>query len=161
MGMNPNSLLARVGLVLTGRGGRFGAIVMLMIGLVLIVAGVLLFMLLVQMVDYARSRGIGALGVALAICVAGLVCVALGVGQLFGSHSRLRAAMADFDGAAIKPRADARAVARGEPLPFWVCSECRVVERGLSACCLRCGKGVSFVQATDEEERKIAVTSLG
>ena len=135
---------------------------MLVLGALFIVVGVYLSGVMIETRIWAHVRhGQSLIGGAMAISVVGLAFMGLGAGSLFGSHSRARKALADLDGPAAVPRADAVAVAREQPLPFWVCSDCRVVEPGLSACCLRCGKVVSFAQATDEGERKTAVTCLG
>ena len=159
--MDPDSPLTRVRLALGGRGGRIGGVVLVLLGAGLVATGVWGTEWLTAAGIWSAPRGQGLVGGTLALCVVGLGCVALGAGALFGSHARVRTELEAIGERVAQPRADAAGVARQHPLPFWVCSECRVVEAGLSACCMRCGKTVAFVQATDEGERRTAVTALG
>lgn len=143
-----------------GRCGRVGGVILLVLGLALTAFAVAMILGLDEAGVWGLRRGAEAVGAMLGLCVVGLVLVGLGGGALFGAQARAARAAAELEGAPIEPRADPRAVARVEPVPFWICSECRVVEPGLSGCCLRCGKTVAFVQVRGEDERSIAVSSL-
>lgn len=105
------------------------------------------------------ASGPALLKLGLAVIGLGVACVALGLGTRFGAQARLTAAMR-----AAGPLARDRLAERAqtEPLPFWACSDCRVVEPGISDTprCQRCLNASPFVQASGEEDRAIAVACL-
>jgi hypothetical protein len=142
------------------RRGRVGSVVLVVLGVVIIGFGVALIVDVGGAGIWGVRGGASAIGVVLALVVVGLVLVGLGGGALFGAQARMARAVAAHPEAPLHPRADPRAVARAEPVPFWICSDCRLVEPGLSGCCIRCGQTVAFVQVTREDERSIAVSSL-
>jgi hypothetical protein len=107
----------------------------------------------------AAASGRELFKVGLAVIGLGVACVALGLGALFGAQARLTAAM-HAPGTPARDRLAERA--QTESLPFWVCSDCRVVSPGISDTprCQRCLNAAAFVQATTEADRGIAVACL-
>lgn len=140
------------------RRGRVGGTILVVLGLGLIGFGVVFTCGLGEDGDLATRSGRGLLGPMLVVGVVGLLLLGLGGGALFGAQGRMAREIGEDR--PLQPRANPRAVAQQQPVPFWVCSECRVVEPGLSGCCTACGKTVSYVQVTREDERSIAVSSL-
>lgn len=147
-------------LAVLGRRGPVGGAVLMVLGAGLLLIAVKLVLGLGEIHAYETKLGAGMIGGVLALAVVGLVLVGLGGGSLFGAQARVAAALAEEPLRRPEPRDDPRAAARTEPVPFWICSDCRVVEPGLSGCCTRCGNTVGFLQVGYEAERGTAVASL-
>lgn len=147
-------------LAVLSRRGPVGGAILMVVGAGLVLVAVKLVIGLGEVHAYAWKNGSRAIGVAVALGVVGLVLIGLGGGSLFGAQARVAAALAEEPLRKPEPRDDPRAAARTEPVPFWICSDCRVVEPGLSGCCTRCGNTVGFVQVGYESERGTAVASL-
>ncbi len=147
-------------LAVLGRRGPVGSVILIIVGATLIMFAVKLVLGLGEVGAYASRFGAGVIGGVLALGIVGLVLIGLGGGSLFGAQARVSAVIDAEPQTRIEPREDAQAAARAEPVPFWICSECRVVEPGYSGCCTRCGQTVGFVQVGSEAERSIAVSSL-
>lgn len=143
-----------------GRRGPVGSAFLLFLGAILVLVALKLALGLGESGAYHVKLGAWMIGAALALGVVGLVLIGLGGNSLFGAQARVAAELSDLPNKKILPQDDPRAVAREQPLPFWICSECRVVEPGLSGCCLRCGQTVGFLLVKDESERGVAVSSL-
>lgn len=150
------SLLAEL-----GRLGRTGSVVLVALGTLLVAFAAATVAGLVQFAigDFQWNQGTFILAIPLGFV--GLVLIGLGGNTLVGAQARV-----DEAAAALKPTrpplplADPRAAARVEPVPFWICSDCKLVAPGLSGCCVRCGKTAAFVQVRDEDERRTAVAAL-
>ncbi len=147
-------------LAVLSRRGRVGSVILVVLGLALIAAGAALTFGLGEEGAYHTRGGSSAIGVAISVAVVGLILIGLGGGSLIGAQARVAAQIAEHPAPIAAPRTDPRAVARAMATPFWICSDCRVVESGLSGCCTRCGNTVGFFQAASEADRSIAVSSL-
>lgn len=147
-------------LAVLSRRGRAGSVILVVLGLALIAAGAVLALGLGEGGAYHTRGGSGAIGGAIAVAIVGLMLVGLGGGSLIGAQARVAAQIAEDPTPDATPRDDPRAVAQAMAVPFWICSDCRVVERGLSGCCTRCGNTVGFFQAASEADRSIAVSSV-
>ena len=137
---------------LLGKTGKIGGLVALLLGVGLVVVGLDL--------TFDEDRYWPLMS---AVCIAGLVFAALGAGVLFGSQARLAAALDAVEPVhEPAPREQALELARASAPPFWVCSDCRCVEPGVSitARCTRCGRVAAFVQVGVEAERRTAIACL-
>lgn len=147
-------------LAVLGRRGPVGSVILIIVGATLIMFAVKLVLGLGEVGAYASRFGAGVIGGVLALGIVGLVLIGLGGGSLFGAQARVARAMAEHREPKIEPREHPRAVAQTMAIPFWICSDCKVVEPGFSGCCVRCGRTVGYVQVGGEDERSIAVSSL-
>ncbi|MBL9103941.1 MAG: hypothetical protein JNL82_23560 [Myxococcales bacterium] len=143
-----------------GRRGRVGGVIMVVLGAGLVLVASWLVLGLGSAGAYRSQAGAGVIGGGLALGVVGLALLGLGGGSLFGAHGRMDAALAEEPLRRPEPREDPRAVAATAAVPFWICSDCGVVEPGLSASCTRCGNTVGFFQVGSEAERGTATASL-
>lgn len=145
--------------VLSGRG-RVGGAILLALGVTLVGAAVVLAGGLDDSGAFGQRSGPGVMGGVIALGVIGLALVGFGGGSLFGAQARVARAMAEHREPKVEPREHPRAVAQTMAIPFWICSDCKVVEPGFSGCCVRCGRTVGYVQVGGEDERSVAVSSL-
>jgi hypothetical protein len=144
-----------------GRLGRTGSVVLVAVGALLVAFAAATIAGLVQFQIGGFLWGQDMFIVAVPLGFAGLVLIGLGGNVLFGAQAQVDRAASDLKPTRQPlPLADPRAAARVEPVPFWICSDCKVVAPGLSGCCVRCGKTVAFVQVRHEEERRTAVAAL-
>lgn len=138
---------------LLGRAGRAGGISALVLGVGLLVAGLYLTFGLLAGAIWPIMLG---------VCALGLVFVMLGVGVLFGSQARLAAALKRDAPSARRPRDRRTDAVLSLTPPFWVCSDCRLVESGLSTTrrCTECGHITGFVQVMHEDDRRTALACM-
>ncbi|NVB41166.1 hypothetical protein G6O69_25225 [Pseudenhygromyxa sp. WMMC2535] len=135
-------------------GGKAGAVVACVLGLILIPTGYFLF---------AHAAGPGAVWpIMLGVSVLGLGCLGLGLGALFGNQARLDAALEAGGGVARADFADARLRAEMAKVPFGACGDCGYVVEGASAFdrCPNCFSVPGWSLVEEEDERGRAISSL-
>lgn len=134
------------------RTGKTGGAISIVLGVGCFVAGLYLTFGLIEDAIWPIMLTVSAVGV---------VLIALGLSAFFGTQARLASILADAE---AMPEADPATIERARELapPFWVCSECRIVEPGVSitARCTRCAHVANFVQVESEAERATAVACL-
>jgi hypothetical protein len=144
-----------------GRLGRAGSITLVVLGtLIVAFAGATVADLVrFEIGDFRWDQDMFI--VAIPLGFVGLVLIGLGGNNLVGAQAQVDLAGADLHSMRMPPSlADPRAAARVEPVPFWICSDCKVVAPGLSGQCVRCGNTVAFMQVREENERRTAVAAL-
>lgn len=129
--------------------GRLGGTVAIGLGLGMLYAGW-------WVASTTSLWGLGVTGVGVAYC-------AYGLSRFFGQEARLRRAYAE-DGPAPESmsRAQLEAVLRSRPLPFFVCTRCRVaMDPGeCGGQCLGCGSETDCLPVYDDADRATVKASI-
>lgn len=130
--------------------GAPGAVVALVLGTVMVgTGGYLAFGLLADEGYYWPMLG---------LCGIGLGFLGLGASYFVGPQRAVRRAM----GGGAEPFDGRVATQVDRPLPFWVCSSCRIARDGVSTAdrCMECGSIADYFEVHDEVGRRTAQTML-
>jgi hypothetical protein len=129
--------------------GRFGGVVLMLVGAAMLVAGLLLE---TTPIGVGYDRGLaGAIPIA-ALCF-GPVAIAFGIWSYRSAPANAKLAMS---------RADARALLASKPLPFWFCQKCHAfAAESAGGHCVECGSAVDCLEIATEADRRIATSAFG
>lgn len=83
----------------------------------------------------------------------------LGAGM--GLYSGLRLMNARPRARPLQPLAAFRSLVEAQPLPFWVCTRCRVMHTHDTKGCTHCEGRVDFLDVTCEADRHTALVAIG
>lgn len=131
--------------------GAPGAIVSIILGVILMIAGVYFAFGRLAEDGYYWPAMLGLSGF-------GVGFVVLGSSYYLGTQRNVRRAMGfHYD------RTDVEAIEQVQrSFPFWVCSACRIARDGISSAdrCMECGSNVDYFEAHDEEGRRTALAMI-